>query len=197
MELMDDVIALRQERQLERTMAWQLMKSLQHGLRRGLGCSLSDFKLPEQCVARPLESGEIRFFCPVLQRYCITSNLEGQSVRAELPDDDVKVLCLFPDRQSSGWAFWHYLSDAECQLVLDFDGDECHDEWNACKWAAGRTHWWAWLLICKMSLMLSVNKAPYGSGSFRRVREDSFESFVEEGCRSQLPWRHYTQAMET
>ena len=67
---LDDVVQqLALENKLERTFAYASLRGLDKALEEGLRCRLTDFFLPDGCVARPLHACETRFRSPTLGKF--------------------------------------------------------------------------------------------------------------------------------
>lgn len=105
---------------------------------------------------------------------------DGLKCTAQLPPPGYRVLGLFPDRCSSGWALVHYLCQ-KAKLLCEFEADEAHDEHNACEWAAEHSYWLASMTIAQMVLIYSINRAPFGTGGFYRIKQESHRDLISAG----------------
>ena len=106
---------------LDRTSGYVFMMGLNSALKNGISLQLSDFALPSNHMVRPLGLHEIRFQDPISGKFLILDERTG-ALLPEMPER-MRLLCLYPDREGSGWAALHFLAD-ELGLVLEFQADQ-------------------------------------------------------------------------
>ena len=76
------------------------------------------------------------------------------------------------------------------KLLLEFEGDEAHDEHNACQWAVQQCRWMPSMVLQKQIVILSVNKAPYGTGAFFLHKQEAHADLIRQGAQSATYQRH-------
>ena len=117
------------------------LRCLSHALLVSAGCSLMDFRIPQDLLARPLQQGEVRLFWN--GEWHIVG--PGDEVaRPEIPASlvlkDLPSLCSISDQGPSNTASLNFLMFSGERLMLQVQYDWFHRGWNDVKLSA-KNHW--------------------------------------------------------
>ena len=143
---------------------------------------------------RACKPDEVRILDPVTGVWCIAAK-DGSSCIPQLPPaESTRYFGLFCDRSAQNITMLNFLSSVG-QLLLEWDGDEAHDEWNCCRWAAEQcastdTEWFPWMVLQQMNLVYSVNRAPFGTGAFFKVKQECWERLLKCGPTAAVFQKH-------
>jgi hypothetical protein len=123
---------LRRKNKLERVAAYHFIAAFNATLSKDLGVSLLDFRIPPNCVIRPLAQYETRMLDPKTGRMAIY-NHNTRTLQQEIPAGTELPMCIaFQDQCSIGWSGLHFAS-AGLQLLTLFVADAFHRDWNSVK----------------------------------------------------------------
>ncbi len=172
---------LAQGKKVERAKAYAWLCALNNMFVQSLEMSLDFFKVPPDAIVRPLKDGELRFRDPHSSRMCI-ANTEADTIVQELPCIDQLPLCVhFLDQESSGWAAGHFIM-GELKHIMLFMNDEFHGDWNSVSLACKKTDTYFWGTIMQLSVVYSLNHAPWNTSQFWRVKQQMLQALLEEGA---------------
>jgi hypothetical protein len=184
---MDDTTAeLRALGKLQRVATYHNLVSIQSGLRRGLGLGFEDFAIPKGCVVRPPLAGEVWFVDPDTALLSIFNEDTGELEVAMPPScHPLPILVSYQDQCSVGWAAFHYLCGGE-GLVAAFFADSFHRDYNSVKLAAQRCRSYMWGTIVQLTVVFNLNRAPWSSQAFWRVKQESLDHLLRNTRTSDL-----------
>ncbi len=103
----------------------------------------------------------------------------------EIPADyRLPLLVMHQDQCSVGWAASQYLGSMMSLLIALF-GDIFHREWNSTKLACKRTKQFLWGTIVQLTVFFNSSRAPWGSQTFWRVKQDALNHLESAGTISE------------
>lgn len=154
------------------------LRALSHALLQATGCSLMDFRIPENLLARPLKVGKARVLCE--GRWYIVG--PGDLIRLEIPTgldlSKIPALVSCSDQGPTNTASLNFCSFAGERLMIQVTYDSYHRGWNDVKLSAKRSLGYPWKVMLKLIIVFNINYSPFGSSGFFYKKQDALQNYM-------------------
>ena len=167
------------------------LRCLSHALVQATGCSLDDFRIPPDLVARPLQLGEARVFFNGAW-YTVGP---GDLARLEIPNhlklSDLPALSSCSDQGPSNTASLNFVMFAGEGMMVHVNYDYFHRGWNDVKNSAKKSLGYPWKAILQLVLLFNINYSPFQSGAFFYKKQGVMEDFMATRTRADPTFQAY------
>lgn len=154
------------------------INALSHAL-QAVGCSLMDFRLPKEIIARPVQDGETRV---CIEGHWYFVNREGEVVQEHPREFDFAsqpVLITYSDQGPSNTSALNFLTMGGKNMLVHTCYDSFHRSWNDVKLSCKRALNFPWKTMLQMVVLYNLNYSPFGSGAFFFKKQDLLEEFLQ------------------
>ena len=180
-EVEGSLLALARSRKLTRIEGFKELRGFSASL-RGVGLSLSDFKVPAGLICRPLTKSEFRLVGPGGEAFIMdekTNTLVPQ-IPPGLDLGQVPLLAalnftMFSNHSIMLWAIW----------------DPFHRAWNDIKNSLKATGCKAWRVVLELTLVANINYGPFGSSAWFYKKRAKLEQFLQTNNVNHPLWQQF------
>jgi hypothetical protein len=167
------------------------IRALSNALLHATGCSLMDFRIPKDLLARPLQKGEARVLVNNAWYIAGPDNDVRLEIPASLDVGSINALSSCSDQGPSNTSSLNFCSFAGEGLMMNIQYDWFHRGWNDVKLSAKKAVGYPWRCILQCVLLFNINYSPFGSGAFFYRKQDVLQQYMSTKSRADPNFKAY------
>lgn len=191
-EVEGSLLALARSRKLTRIEGFKELRGFSTSL-RGVGLSLSDFKVPAGLICRPLAKSEFRLVGPTGDVFIMDekANTLVRQVPENLDLGQLPLLLSINDQGPNNVAALNFCMFSNHAIMLWALWDPFHRAWNDIKNCLKGTDCKAWRVVLELTLVANINYGPFGSSAWFYKKRARLEQFLQTSNVNHPLWQQF------